>query len=140
MHRYTTSTQSDETVHRYTTSTQSDESVYRYTASTQSDETVYRYTTSTQSDETRPDLTGRQHDAEGVMRQGYVDGDVILRPRRQGLTLVHYSAQRKRFLWDRGCVQRLFRGCLRDVKRYQGVLRVYFVSETAQVELKSGRV
>jgi V-type H+-transporting ATPase subunit A len=22
---------------------------------------------------------------------------------RQGLTLVHFSAQRKRFLWDRGC-------------------------------------
>jgi hypothetical protein len=25
-------------------------------------------------------------------------------PERQGLTLVHFSAQRKRFLWDRGCV------------------------------------
>ena len=23
---------------------------------------------------------------------------------RQGLTLVHFSAQRKRFLWDRGCI------------------------------------
>jgi hypothetical protein len=23
---------------------------------------------------------------------------------RQGLTLVHFPAQRKRFLWDRGCV------------------------------------
>jgi hypothetical protein len=22
----------------------------------------------------------------------------------QGLTLVHFSAQRKRFLWDRGCI------------------------------------
>jgi len=30
----------------------------------------------------------------------------------QGLTLVHFSAQRKHFLWDRGCVQGLFRGCL----------------------------
>jgi hypothetical protein len=28
----------------------------------------------------------------------------------QGLTLVHFSAQRKHFLWDRGCVQRLSRG------------------------------
>ena len=26
------------------------------------------------------------------------------------------------------------------IKEYQGVLRVYFESETAQVELKSGRV
>jgi len=29
----------------------------------------------------------------------------------QGLTLVHFSAQRERFLWNRGCVERLFRGC-----------------------------
>jgi len=29
----------------------------------------------------------------------------------QGLTLVHFSAQRKPFLWDRGCSQGLFRGC-----------------------------
>jgi len=28
-----------------------------------------------------------------------------------GLTPVHYSAQRKRFLWDRGCVSGLFTGC-----------------------------
>ena len=25
-------------------------------------------------------------------------------PLNQGLTLVHFSAQRKRFLWDRGCI------------------------------------
>jgi sulfate adenylyltransferase subunit 1 (EFTu-like GTPase family) len=24
---------------------------------------------------------------------------------RQGLTLVHFSAQHQRFLWDRGCIQ-----------------------------------
>ena len=30
-------------------------------------------------------------------------------PSRQGLTLVHCLAQRKRFLWDRGCVDELFR-------------------------------
>ena len=30
----------------------------------------------------------------------------------QGLTLVHFSAQRKRFLWDRGCISGLSRGCL----------------------------
>ena len=37
----------------------------------------------------------------------------------------------------------MFRGRLggvRGIKEYQGVFRVYFVSETAQVELKSGRV
>ena len=44
----------------------------------------------------------------------------------QGLTLVHVSAQRGRFVWDRGCIE--------------GVSMVYFVSETGHVELKSGRV
>jgi len=34
----------------------------------------------------------------------------------------------------------LFRGCLGGVEGHYGVFRVYFVSETAQVELKSGRV
>ena len=28
----------------------------------------------------------------------------------QGLTLVHFSAQRQRFPWAKGCIQRLFRG------------------------------
>ena len=27
---------------------------------------------------------------------------------RQGLTLVHFSAQRKRFMWDRGCMYGVF--------------------------------
>jgi hypothetical protein len=31
-------------------------------------------------------------------------------------------------------------GCWRGVRGHAGVLRVYFVSETAQVELRSGRV
>jgi hypothetical protein len=30
---------------------------------------------------------------------------------RQGLTLVHFPAQLTRFLWDRGCVKEVFRGC-----------------------------
>jgi hypothetical protein len=30
----------------------------------------------------------------------------------QGLTLVHFSARLKHFLWHRECIQRLFRGCL----------------------------
>ena len=41
-----------------------------------------------------------------IDQDGY---DLILEcQRRQGLTLVHFSAQLKRFLWDRGCLQ----GCL----------------------------
>ena len=28
----------------------------------------------------------------------------------QGLTLVHFSAQRKRFLWSKGCIYALFSG------------------------------
>ena len=46
----------------------------------------------------------------------------------------------ERFLWDRGCTSGLFRGCLGGVKWYLGEFRVYFVSETAQDELKSARV
>ena len=34
---------------------------------------------------------------------------------QQGLTLVHFSAQRKRFLWDRGCTYGLFEGFLGGV-------------------------
>ena len=58
----------------------------------------------------------------------------------QGLTLVHFSAQRKHFLWDWESIYGLFRGCSGGVWGCQGVLRVYFVSGTAQVELESGRV
>jgi len=58
----------------------------------------------------------------------------------QGLTLVHFLAQRKRFLCDRGCIWELFQGCLAGGRGEYGVCRVYFVSERAQVELKSGRV
>ena len=61
----------------------------------------------------------------------------------QGLTLVHSLAQLKRILSDRDA----FRDCAGGaeevawgIKAYQGVFRVYFVSETAQVELRSGRV
>jgi hypothetical protein len=61
----------------------------------------------------------------------------------QGLTLVHFSAQRKRFLWDRGAsggrIWGLSRGRLGHARGYEGVSKVAFVSETAQVEL-SGRV
>jgi hypothetical protein len=59
-----------------------------------------------------------------------------------GVTLAHYSAQPKRFLWDRGCVKGVFRGCLRGAM--PGVVKVWlggvFLSDTAQVELRRGRV
>jgi len=42
----------------------------------------------------------------------------------QELTLVHFSAQRKRFLWHRGCSQGLFRGYLGGVRGHFGVLKV----------------
>ena len=42
----------------------------------------------------------------------------------QGLTLVHLSAQRKRFLWERGCTYGVCMGCLGGVRGYQGVNRV----------------
>jgi hypothetical protein len=58
-----------------------------------------------------------------------------------GLTLVHFSAQHKRFLWCMRCVQELFLGVflgLQGLSRgCQGVVSGVFVSETAQVELRS---
>ena len=44
----------------------------------------------------------------------------------QGLTLVHSSAQRKRFLWDRACVYGLFGGCSGGVRGYYGVFMVIY--------------
>ena len=58
----------------------------------------------------------------------------------QGLTLIHFSAQLERFVWNRGCIQGGVRGCSGGIRGYCGVCGVYFVSETAQVELKTGRV
>jgi len=57
----------------------------------------------------------------------------------QGLILVHLSAQRKRFLWSRGCIKGLFRGSVRGIRGYQGLCRVLCMLETTQVELKSRR-
>jgi hypothetical protein len=45
-----------------------------------------------------------------LMRSPDIAG-AIKRWWRQGITLVHFSAQRKRFLWDRGCIKGLLRGC-----------------------------
>ena len=77
---------------------------------------------------------------------------LIMYARFQGLALVHFLAQRERFLWDRGlhlggiagafrwdrgCIQGVFRGHFAGVRGDDGICRVYLVSETAQVELKS---
>jgi len=45
----------------------------------------------------------------------------------QGLTLLHLSAQRERFLWDRGCIWVLCRGSLGGVRGYEGILGVFCV-------------
>jgi len=50
----------------------------------------------------------------------------VVHPWKQGLTLVHFSAQLKRLLWDRGSIQGLFRGGLGGVRGDHGVLRVCF--------------
>ena len=63
--------------------------------------------------------------------------------RCQGLTLVNFSAQLKRILSERGAFKHCFGGVYevsRGIQEYQGVFRVNFVSETAQVELKIGRL
>ena len=41
---------------------------------------------------------------------------------RQGLTLVNYSAQRKHFIWARGCIQGPYRGCIAGVYGIRGCL------------------
>ena len=48
---------------------------------------------------------------------------VPVRTFHPGLTLVHFSAQRKRFLWDKGCfggVEGLFMAGLEGVRRRSG--------------------
>jgi len=54
--------------------------------------------------------------------------DEVQAAEEQGVTLVHFSAQRKRFLWDRGWIWELFRMCLGGVRGYHGIYRV-FLSE-----------
>jgi nicotinamide mononucleotide (NMN) deamidase PncC len=79
----------------------------------------------------------------GVARGGVRGGDprqLGVLAQRQGLTLVHFSPQRKHFMWAEGCTSGLFGRCLGGVGGNEGVFRVYFVSETVEVELKSGRV
>jgi len=61
-----------------------------------------------------PGLTMRVHGAAEKPMSGTPSASA------QGLTLLHFSAQRKRFLWDRGCIQGLFRGYVIGVKGYLG--------------------
>jgi hypothetical protein len=51
----------------------------------------------------------------------------------RGLHSVHFSAQRKRFLCDKGCVWELIWGCLGGVKGYLGVIQRSFL---CQIRLK----
>jgi len=61
---------------------------------------------------------------------GPSDGDVAVRSAdenataSEGLSLVHYSAQRKRLLWDSGCMYGLFWGCSEVFRGVQGVFCV----------------
>ena len=59
---------------------------------------------------------------------------------RQGLTLVHFSAQIGRFVCDRGCAHGLRGPCQGGVRVCVGCVGYSLVSDTAQVELRSGRV
>jgi hypothetical protein len=53
---------------------------------------------------------------------------VLLHAFAQGLTLVHFSAQRKRLLWKRGCVVCCLGGVWGVLVGVQGVRRVYLCS------------
>ena len=77
------------------------------------------------------------------MARGRATARMCSSTRRQGLTLVQFSAQLKRILPDRCPFRCDLRGVYEvsgGVKVYQGVFRLYCVSETAQGELRSGRV
>jgi len=58
-------------------------------------------------------------------------------PSLQGLTVVHFSAQLERFVWDWGCA---YRGCVARVRGCLGCVGCFLVTDTAEVELRSGRV
>jgi hypothetical protein len=63
-----------------------------------------------------------------------------LPPPTRGLHSSTFRLNVSAFCGIRGCIYELFFGCLAGGRGHQGVFRVYFVSETAQVEMKSGRV
>ena len=76
-------------------------------------------------------VVGQHHDAPAVG------------PARQGLTLLHFSAQLERFVWNRGVRMGWCSSCEGGVWGLWGCLGCVgclLVSDTAQVELRSGRV
>jgi len=66
-------------------------------------------------EEDRPSLSGGDDNGDGARVGLNLEND------DQGLTLVHFSAQREHFLWDRG----LFRGGLGGVLRGAEQIRGY---------------
>jgi len=89
----------------------------------------------------------RASGAAGIMPSTYLQllllQLLLLNAQSQGLPLVHSSAQLKRLLCDRGAWRGGTGGVWEvsgGIKEHQGVFRVCFVSEAAQVELRSGRV
>ena len=81
-------------------------------------------------DECKPLPAARGVDAVGEGR-GQERGEQVQEPggaRAQGLTLVHFSAQRQRFLWIRGCIAGLFKWCVCGFRGYEGWYRVCFMS------------
>ena len=46
------------------------------------------------------------------------EGTAEAEAERQGLTFVPFSAQLKHFVWDRGCIKGVFRGCLGSDRGY----------------------
>jgi hypothetical protein len=57
--------------------------------------------------------------------------------RPQGLTLVHFSAQFERCVWDRGCTKGLCSPCCGGLRGCIWCAGCFLVSDTAQVELRS---
>jgi len=83
------------------------------------------------------------HIGRAVLEEGVraISCDIkVLHTHASGADLVHFSAQLNVYLWDMGCISGLLRRCLGGVRGYQGVCRVYLVSETAQFELRRRRV
>jgi hypothetical protein len=63
-----------------------------------------------------PDSRPLPYDTDGLLVAG--QGQDGKSSSNQGLTLLHFSAQRKRFLRDRGCVLGLCRGCFEGGRGY----------------------
>jgi len=53
-----------------------------------------------------------------------------------GLTLVHFSAQRKRFVWENRCHQGMFKGCLGGVYGVLGCIRGCLGCISCQIRLR----